>query len=181
MSFFNTISSALFCFLIIATCPVYVCKLCQVIVTFLSPQPLAQITARITAPSPWSVTTLTTLCRLLLSSVPHLSVTTSKNVLYKYLPSPRLSSLVLRRGQTPMWQGMWLPDAVPLLSLASGVLVIWLLRWNTRNTVQNTTVTPASSYFDSWEQRADCELFDQVIGVGFPEGGRERLLFRASR
>lgn len=89
------------------------CKFRQFLVGFLSPQPLAQISARITAPSPWPSTTLTTLCPLILSSLPHFSVTTSQNVLYKYLPSPRLSSLVPRRGQAPMWHGMWLPDAVP--------------------------------------------------------------------
>jgi hypothetical protein len=42
-------------------------------------------------------------------------------------------------------------------------------------------VTTASSYLDSWEQRADSALFDNVIGVGFPAGVRERLLFRAFR
>ena len=70
------------------------------------------MSARITAPSPWSLTTLTTHCPLILSSLPHLSVT-PQNVLYKYLPSPRLSSLVPRRDQTPVWHGMWLPDAMP--------------------------------------------------------------------
>jgi len=69
------------------------------------------MSARITTPSPWSLTTLTTHCPLILSSLPHISVT-SRNVLYKYLPRPRLSSLVPRRGQTPVWHGMWLPDAV---------------------------------------------------------------------
>jgi len=123
------------------------CKLRQVLVTFLSPQPLAQMSARIIAPSPWSLTTLTTLCPLILSSLPHLSITTSQNILYKYLPSPRLSSLVPRRGQTTMWHGIWLPDAVPAADpskWSTGDL-------NTGNNVQRNKVTPAPSYLDSWE------------------------------
>lgn len=70
------------------------------------------MSAGITTPSSWSLTTLTTHCPQIVSSLPHLSVT-SQNALYKYLPSPRLSSSAPRSGQAPVWHGMWLSDAVP--------------------------------------------------------------------